>query len=99
MRPAATAPEVLMAPPWAGTLLTVSIGFDVSNSHSSLPSAAETAYSLPSDAPSNTTPGIAVGAAPSWAPRPPPAGGGGVNNHTRSPVVARTAARPAAPRP
>jgi hypothetical protein len=55
-----------MAPPCAGkTRLIVSNSFAVGYDQSGLPSAELIAYSVPSDAPSKTTPGIAVAAAPS----------------------------------
>src|SRR5678816_3300717 len=63
-----TAPDVLIAPPCATMRFTVSNSCDVSNSQSCLPSAAETAYSLPFDPPWNTTPGMTVGAAPTVIP-------------------------------
>src|SRR5262245_37890581 len=94
MPPVTTAPVLVIAPPCAGTLLTVANSGFVLNSQSCLPSAAETAYSLPLDEPANTTPGIIVGAAPT---DPPPAGG--VNAHARSPVASLKAASPVPPAP
>src|SRR4029078_11433997 len=92
-----TAPDVLIAPPCAGTLLLVVKSWAVLNDQSCLPSAAETANSWPSPAPSKTTPEIIVGAAP--RPAMPPASPGAVNVYATLPVVDSTALIPAAPMP
>src|SRR5260370_12222573 len=82
--PAATVgPGAMMDPPFAATLLTVSNVRAVSYRHSSLPSAADTANSVPSEPPAKATPAMTVVAAPwlmTWSfveftgvnPTPPP---------------------------
>ena len=99
-----TAPDVAIAPPCAGkTRLMVSNSFAVGYDQSSLPSVALMAYSVPSDAPSKTTPGMTEAAAPSETPRPRPAGASagaaGANSHARSPVAGLIAASPPPPMP
>src|SRR5581483_8547042 len=63
--PATTGPADPMDPPFAGTPFTVSNGRTVSNCQSTLPSAVDSARSMPSQLPEKMRPGLVL-SGPSW---------------------------------